>query len=92
MRDTAQFEFTFNLVFALPSTDADLDGITDALFQAGFDDALIGLGAPGLVGLFFRRNGEDAATVAEAAVMAALSALPEGTQLRAFLPELIPQP
>ena len=43
--------FEFELVFALPEGGWEAEGLSDALFEAGFDDALIGLGAPGLVGL-----------------------------------------
>ena len=39
-------EFEFDLIFALPRKDLDQDAILDALFEAGCDDAVVGLGAP----------------------------------------------
>ncbi len=84
-------EFEFDLVFALPRRDLDQDAILDALFEAGCDDAVVGLGAPGLVGLAFTRSGENAETVITGAMKAALSALPDGTKLREVKPDLVSQ-
>lgn len=49
-------EFEFELIFALPGTDLEEDVLADALFEAGCDDALVGLGTPGTIGLGFRRR------------------------------------
>lgn len=84
-------EFEFDLIFALPRKDLDQDAILDALFTAGCDDAVVGLGASGLVGLAFTRSGEDAEAVITDAVNVALSALPEGTRLREVKPDLVSQ-
>lgn len=84
-------EFEFDLVFALPKKDADLDAILDALFEAGCDDAVVGLGTAGLVGMAFTRSGEDAESVIMGAIQAALSALPEGAKLREVKPDLVSQ-
>jgi len=91
MNDEQTKEFEFDLVFALPRKDVDQDTIVDALFEAGCDDAVVGLGAPGLLGLAFTRAGEDAEAVIAEAVKAALSALPEGTKLREVKPDLVSQ-
>lgn len=91
MNDAQIEEFEFDLVFALPRKDLDQNAIVDALFEAGCDDAVVGLGAQGLVGLAFTRGGEDAETVIADAVKAALSALPEGTKLREVKPDLVSQ-
>lgn len=91
MTDDKVTEFEFDLVFALPRKNMDQDVIVDALFEAGCDDAVIGLGAPGLIGLAFTRSGEDAEGVIADAVKAALSALPEGTKLREVKPDLVSQ-
>ena len=61
----------------------------DTLFEAGCDDALVGLGASGLVGLGFTRGGEDAEVVISTAVKQVLSALPVGAQLREVKPDLV---
>ena len=84
-------EFEFDLIFALPRKDLDQDAILDALFEAGCDDAVVGLGAPGLVGLAFTRSGESAGEVIAGAMEAALSALPEGAKLREVKPDLVSQ-
>lgn len=84
-------EFEFDLVFALPRKGLDQDAILDALFEAGCGDAVVGLGAPGLIGLAFTRSGANAEDVIAGAVEAALSALPEGTRLREVKPDLVSQ-
>ena len=50
----------------------------DRLYEAGCDDAVVGLGTPGLLGLSFIREGTDRETVIAGAVRDALSGLPEG--------------
>ena len=89
MSDATEFEF--DLVFALPRKDLDQDALTDALFEAGCDDALIGFGAPGMLGLAFTRAGDEAEAVISDALEAALAALPEGTRLREVKPDLVSQ-
>jgi hypothetical protein len=84
-------DFEFDLIFALPRKDMDLDLILDALFEAGCDDAVVGLGAPGMVGLAFTRSGKNADDVIKGAVEAALKALPVGTKLREVKPDLVSQ-
>lgn len=71
-------EFEFDIVVSLPKGIEDGDAIIDAIFAAGCDDAVVGLGALGPVGLGFTRAGEDAEVVISAAVKQVLSALPEG--------------
>lgn len=61
----------------------------DALFEAGCDDAVVGLGASGLVGLGFMRGCQDAEVVISSAVKQVLSALPERAQLREVKPDLV---
>lgn len=84
-------EFEFDLIFALPDTAPDHEALMDALFEGGCDDALVGTGTTGLIGLSFTRYGEDAETVMAAAVEAALAALPEGSRLREVKPDLVSQ-
>ena len=91
MNDVQINEFEFDLVFALPRKDLDQDAIVDALFEAGCDDAVVGLGAQGLLGLAFTRGGKEAEAVIADAVKAALSALPDGTKLREVKPDLVSQ-
>ena len=82
-------EFEFDIVVALPKGAEDEDAIMDALFEAGCDDAVVGLGASGIIGLGFTRAGEDAEAVISDAVTQVLSALPKGAQLREVKPDLV---
>lgn len=82
-------EFEFDIVVSLPKGAEDEDAIMDALFEAGCDDAVVGLGASGIVGLGFTRAGEDAEVVISDAVTQVLSALPIGAQLREVKPDLV---
>lgn len=82
-------EFEFDLVFALPAEVPEEDELLDALFVAGCDDAAVGAGVAGLLGLAFNRSGEDAETVISGAVEQALSALPDGSELREVKPDLV---
>lgn len=81
-------EFEFDLVFALPAK-VEEGQLLDALFEAGCDDAVIGLGAPGLVALAFRREGDDAEAVIAAAVGRVTPALGDGSKLREVRPDLV---
>jgi hypothetical protein len=82
-------EFEFDIVVALPKGAEDEDAIIDALFEAGCDDAVVGLGASGIIGLGFTRAGEDAEAVMSHAVIQVQSALPKGAQLREVKPDLV---
>lgn len=82
-------EFEFDIVVSLPKGSGDEDTIMDALFEAGCDDAAVGLGTSDMIGLGFTRTGEDAEAVISAAVKQVLSALPEGARLREVRPDLV---
>lgn len=82
-------EFEFDIVVSLPKGSGDEDAIMDALFEAGCDDAAVGLGTSDMIGLGFTRTGEDAEAVISAAVKQVLSALPEGARLREVKPDLV---
>ncbi len=80
--------FEFDLVCALPE-GTDEGGVLDALYEAGCDDAAVGLGASGLIGLGFTRVGQDPEDVISETVKQAMRGLPEGTQLREVKPDLV---
>ncbi len=86
---TADTAFEFDLVVALPPKAPDEAALLDAIFEAGCDDAVIGLGASGVLALGFTRSGVDAEAVISAAVSQVLSALPNGAQLREVKPDLV---
>ncbi|GGK30953.1 hypothetical protein [Salinarimonas ramus] len=81
--------FEFELVFSLPEGDHDAFALTDAVFEAGFDDALVGTGIPGLVGVELEAEGEDAQSVILDAARRLSKALPPGTRLREIRPDLV---
>ena len=74
-------EFTFTLTFALPQKDMDRDAILDAIFMGGLDDAVVGIGVPGCVGLSLTREGLHAEDVIADTSRAARKTLPQGTRL-----------
>jgi len=82
-------EFEFELVFALPEGDHDAFGLSDAVFEAGFEDALVGTGQAGLVGVELEVEGDDAEVVILDAARALIKALPQGTVLREVRPDLV---
>src|SRR5690606_15233456 len=86
---TAETEFEFDLVVALPAGAADESAVLDALFAAGCDDGVVGVGSAGLLGLAFTRSGGDAEAVIAATIAQVLSALPEGARLREVKPDLV---
>jgi hypothetical protein len=86
---TAETDYEFDLVFALPEGAAEEGALLDSLFEAGCDDGVVGLGAAGLLALGFTRPGIDAEAVISGAVSQALSALPTGTRLREVKPDLV---
>jgi hypothetical protein len=71
-------EFEFDLIIRLPEGAPELEDLADALFEAGLDDAVVGTGTPGLIGLGCVRDGDDFDTVVAEATEAALAALPAG--------------
>ncbi len=81
-------EFEFDLVYALPG-EADDEAILDALYEAGCDDAAVGFGVSGLVGLGFTRVGRDPEVVISATVKQVMTGLPDGTKLREVRPDLV---
>ena len=79
-------EFEFDLVCALPE-DTEEGAILDALYEAGCDDAVVGLGASSLVGLGFTRTGKDPEVVISATVKQVMAGLPDGAKLREVRPD-----
>jgi len=82
---TMEYQFTlhFRLRHVAELTDADLD----RLFEAGCDDANVGLGNPGHVALAFCRKADTASEALEIATSQVLSALPNA-ELTEAAPDL----
>ena len=51
-------EFQFDVMIRLPKGCPDIEDVVDRLYEAGSDDAVVGLGTPGLLGLTFIRGGD----------------------------------
>ena len=81
--------FEFELVFELPSTENDAYSLSDAVFAAGYEDAVIGTGNPKLLGVELEAEGTDATDAILSAAKNILRNLPAGTRLREFRPDLV---
>lgn len=81
--------FEFELVFELPSVQSDAYALSDAVFAAGYEDAVIGTGNPKLLGVELEAEGADATDAILSAAKNILRNLPEGTRLREFRPDLV---
>lgn len=81
--------FEFDLIFALPKGDFDVFELSDAVFEAGFDDAVVGTGQAGLLAVAIEAEGEDAESVIVRAARLILQYLPKGCALREVRPDLV---
>lgn len=89
MTMTDDMEFEFDIVVSLPKGAPDEAVILDGLFDTGCDDAVVGLGNAGLVGLGFTCSGADAVSVILETVKQVLYAFPEGAKLLEVQPDLV---
>ncbi len=80
--------YDFTLTYAVATPTVINDALTDALFEAGCDDALIGLGRPGFLAFDFRRDAVNAAEALASAQAAIQRVLPEATLVEAA-PDLV---
>lgn len=82
-------QFEFSLVFSLPGAEHDHGDLANAVFGAGFENALVGTGNPKLLVVDLEASGSDAEMVILSAARAILPNLPVGTELREFQPDLV---
>jgi predicted DNA-binding transcriptional regulator AlpA len=80
--------FDFILKFALPNPDDDPAAHIDALFEAGCDDATMGVGKRGVIALDFSRDGNDAEAAVRSAIADVQRAVP-GARLVEIKPDLV---
>lgn len=80
--------YDFKLTFALPGADTDAEQYLDALFEAGCDDALVGIGTTGTIGLDFEREAGSAEEAIDTAISDVLKAIP-GASLLEVGPDLV---
>ncbi len=71
-------EFQFDVMIRLPQGCPDIEDVVDKLFESGCDDAVVGCGNPGMLGLAFIRAGTNRDAVIARAVSDALAGLPRG--------------
>ena len=85
---TTMTDYEFTLRFILPSSDVDMDELVDALYEHGCDDALIGIGQPGRLGLDFTRTAASARRALLSAIADVMKAIP-GAALVEVSPDLV---
>lgn len=81
-------EFDFILKFDLPDPETDPDKFVDALYEAGCDDATIGIGQHGRVALNFTREAATALEAVASAIADVRKAIP-GARLVEATPDLV---
>ena len=81
-------EFEFTLKFALPNLDDDPQSLLDSLFEAGCDDALVGIGKKGRIVLDFTRESNSAQAAIISACKQVQQAVPDAKLVEAS-PDLV---
>jgi predicted DNA-binding transcriptional regulator AlpA len=76
-------EYTFTLKFRLSPQDCDHEQLVERLYEAGCDDALVGIGVAGKVSLEFEREAESAVHAIASAVANVKQAIPSATFVEA---------
>lgn len=84
--NVAQYDFT--LTFTLPDRSADPADYLDALYEAGCDDATVGVGKRGFIALEFTREAASAEQAVRSAIAAIRAAIP-GAELVEVKPDLV---
>lgn len=80
--------YDFILRFLLPDERATPDALLDRLFEAGCDDATIGVGKPGRIALDFTRQADTAEAAVSSAIAQVRQAAPDALLLEAA-PDLV---
>lgn len=80
--------YDFELSFKLPGVNADPEQYLDALYEAGCDDATIGVGRKGFIGTSFSRESTSLELAVESAIRNVESAIP-GVRLIDAGPDLV---
>lgn len=81
-------EYDFVLRFQLPEDCEQPEAYLDALYEAGCDDATIGVGIPGYIGLDFCRKSSSAEQALLSAINDVKRAIPRG-KLTEVTPDLL---
>lgn len=81
-------DYDFILKFDLPGKDADPEQFVDALYDAGCDDASVGIGQNGRIALNFIRQSNSALDAISSAIVDVKKAIP-GAKLIEATPDLV---
>lgn len=81
-------DFEFTLRFTLPSSDLEMDELVESLYEHGCDDALVGIGQLGRIGLDFTRAAGSAHEAVLSAITDVRNAIP-GVILVEATPDLV---
>ncbi len=81
-------EYNFLLTFTLPDREAQPDQYLDTLYEAGCDDATVGVGRAGMIGLDFTRTAATAEDALRSAIADVRKAIP-GADLAQAGPDLV---
>ena len=72
----------FELIFAIPSGEHDHFALSDAVFRAGYTEAIVGTGTPGRLAVEIASEGDEAPrSVMNLASDTILQELPQGSGL-----------
>ncbi len=89
-----EFTLTFSLpasslpASSLPASGGNPEAYLDALFEAGCDDAVIGIGGVGSIALDYGRQAESAASAVQGAIAQVQLAIP-GSEFLELKPDLV---
>jgi hypothetical protein len=76
-------EYNFTLKFNLPESEIDPEMYLDRLYESGCDDALIGIGKKGSLGLDFIRSASSAFEAIATAIADVKKVIPDATLIEA---------
>ncbi len=82
-------EIEFELIFALPKGQHEAFDLMDAVFEAGFEDAIVGTGVNGMLGVALEAESDRAEDAILDAARAIQMQLPAGSILREVRPDLV---
>ena len=76
-------EYDFTLKFDITALECEPETLLDQLYEAGCDDAIIGIGQPGRIAINFTRNAASASAAVSSALTHVQTALPQAKLIEA---------
>ena len=77
-------EYNFTLKFNLPDARIDPDCYVEQLYEAGCDDALIGIGKQGCIALDFTRSAASAFDAMSSAIVDVKKVIPDASLIESI--------